>query len=268
MTYFAPGVRAWLVAMFALLGAMHMAGCAGGGGLQDLKTASDQTEADRRARVRLELATGYFARGQTATALDEVKLALAARPDLPEAFNLRGLIYGAMSEPRLAEESFRRALQLAPRDGDAMHNFGWFLCQQGRFSDADAMFARTLELPQYRDVPRTLLAQGVCLGRAGRWLEAEATLSRSYELDPANPFAGYHLSETLYRRGEYARALFYLRRVLQRPEFASPQVLWLGVRLERRVGDVVGMRSLAEQLRERHPMSPETLLLEKGRFDD
>jgi type IV pilus assembly protein PilF len=46
----------------------------------DVKTSSDQTDADRRARVRMELAAGYFTRGQTSTALDEVKLALAARP--------------------------------------------------------------------------------------------------------------------------------------------------------------------------------------------
>jgi len=33
-------------------------------------TESDQTEADRRARVRMELASGYYARGQFETALD------------------------------------------------------------------------------------------------------------------------------------------------------------------------------------------------------
>ena len=44
---------------------------------------------------RLELAALYFARGQYETALDEIKLALVARPDLAAAFNLRGLIYAA-----------------------------------------------------------------------------------------------------------------------------------------------------------------------------
>jgi type IV pilus assembly protein PilF len=125
-----------LVAMLvAALGALS--GCAstpGQGPLEDLKTSSDQTDADKRARVRLELAAGYFSRGQATTALDEVKLALAARPDLPEAFNLRGLIYASMGEPRLAEESFRRALQLAPRDADVMNNYAWFLCQAGRLA--------------------------------------------------------------------------------------------------------------------------------------
>lgn len=94
-------VRARAGVLVALLVAalVALSGCASApeqGTLEDLKTSSDQTDADRRARVRMELAAGYFARGQATTALDEVKLALAARPDMPEAFNLRGLIYASM----------------------------------------------------------------------------------------------------------------------------------------------------------------------------
>jgi HAD superfamily hydrolase (TIGR01509 family) len=83
----------------------------------DLRTASDQTGADKRARVRVELAGAYFGRGQTAIALDEVKLALVAKPDMPEALNLRGLIYASLGELQLAEESFRRALALCGYGG-------------------------------------------------------------------------------------------------------------------------------------------------------
>ncbi|MGZ7222968.1 hypothetical protein ACXWPH_10230, partial [Streptococcus pyogenes] len=65
-------------------------------GDREIKTDSDQTDADRRAAIRLELAQGYFSRGQFTTALDELKLALQAKPDMREAVNLRGLIYAAM----------------------------------------------------------------------------------------------------------------------------------------------------------------------------
>jgi len=248
-----------------------LSGCAstpGQGPLEDLKTSSDQTDADKRARVRMELAAGYFSRGQATTALDEVKLALAARPDLPEAFNLRGLIYASMGEPRLAEESFRRALQLAPRDADVMNNYAWFLCQAGRLAESDVLFRQALAQPQYRDTVRTLMAQGICLARAQRWPEAEAALSRAYELDPGNPVSGFHLSDFLFRKGEYERARFYIRRVNQRGEFASPQSLWLAVRVERRLGDVAAMRLWGQQLQERFPQSSETLMYERGRLDE
>src|SRR6218665_283822 len=123
--------------------ALLMAACAAPAGSPQAPTAvrrtdSDQTDADRRAGVRMELAAGYFARGQFNTALDEIKQALAVKPEMREAINLRGLVYAAMGEPQLADESFKRALTLYPRDADTLHNYGWLLCQQQRWGLADA----------------------------------------------------------------------------------------------------------------------------------
>ena len=231
-------------------------------------TAADQGDPERRARVRLELAGLYFSRGQTATALDEVKRAVAAKPDLAEAYSLRGLIYAGMGEAALAEESFQRALQLAPRDCDTLHNYGWFLCQQGRYPEADAQFSTAVAQPQYRDAVRTLLVQGVCQARAGRWPEAERTLSRSYELDPTNPVTAYNLSDVLMRRGELERARFYVGRINAVPEQATAQSLWLAARIERGLGNQASLQDLGRQLRERFPQSTEALQFERGRFDD
>ncbi len=231
-------------------------------------TNADQGDADKRARVRLELAGLYLGRGQNDTALEEVKRALAAKPDLPEAYNLRGLIYAAMGDAAQAEESYQRALQLAPRDGDVMHNYGWFLCQQRRWPEAEAQFGAALALPQYRDSMRTLLAQGVCQARAGRWQDAERTLSRSYELDPSNPVTAYNLSEVLMRRGELERARFYIARINSRPELSSAQSLWLAARIERRLGNLQAVQEFGRKLQERYPESNEVLLYERGRFDD
>jgi type IV pilus assembly protein PilF len=254
--------------------AMMLAGCttttasrstAAGG---EIRTSSDATSADRRASVRMELASAYFARGQYTTALDEVKAALAAKPELPEAFSLRGLIYASLGQPELAEQSFRRALQLAPRDAATMQNFGWFLCQQQRYAEADAQFMRALEQPQYRDAPRTLLAQGLCQARAGNLAQAERTLSRAYEQDPTNPAIAFNLSEVLMRIGELERARFYIRRVNSQPEQSNAQTLWLAARIEYRLGNMAGVQQFGNQLRERFPQSTEALQFERGRFDD
>jgi len=225
-------------------------------------------DADRRAKVRLELASLYFGRGQNTTALEEVNKAMAARNDLPEAYTLRGLIHGAMGDLALADQDFLRALQLAPRDGDTRHNYGWFLCQQQRFEDADRQFTDALAQPQYRDTVRTLLAQGVCQARAGRWADAERTLSRSYQLDPTNPVTAYNLSDVLLRRGELERARFYIGRINTQPDLTSAQSLWLALRIERRLGNLQGMRDAGRKLQERFPEAPEVLLFEQGRFDE
>ena len=235
---------------------------------RDVVTASDQTDGERRARVRLELAIAYFGRGMNTTALDEVKQAITAKPDMAEAHSLRGLIYGALDEPQLAEDSFKRALSLAPRDGDVMHNYGWFLCQQQRFAEADAQFSQAVQSPTYRDTIRTLLAQGVCQARNNRLSEAERTLARAYELDPSNPATAVNLSEVLYKEGEYERARFYIRRVNTIENLSNAQTLWLAIRIEKKLAQNAQVQILGNQLRNRFPDAPETLLYEKGRFDE
>ena len=129
-------------------------------GTRDHVTQSDETDASRRARVRLELAGAYFGRGQMTTALDEVKKSIAADPNVSAAFNLRGLIYGSLGDHRLAEESFRQALRIDPRDADSMQNFGWYLCQQARFGEAHALFLQALAIPQYQDTMSDELEDG------------------------------------------------------------------------------------------------------------
>lgn len=252
----------------ALLGATLLTtGCATAPQGADLRTASDMTDADRRARLRLELAAGYFSRGQFETALDEVKQAIAARPDIAEAYALRGLIYASLNQPELADDSFRRALQLDPRNPDTLHNHGWYLCQLQRWDEAFAQFDAAVAQPQYRDVPRSLLAKGICEARAGRAAAAERTLTRSYELDPANPGTAFNLAEVLFSLGEFERARFYLRRINEQPATANAQTLWLAARVEHRLGNTSGARSFGEELRRRFPQSPESLRYERGQFD-
>jgi len=234
----------------------------------ELRTASDQTDDDRRAAVRMELAALHYGRGQYTTALDEIKLALQSKPDLGPAFSLRALVYASMGEDALADESFNRALQINPRDTGAMHNRAWFLCQRNRYAEADALFEQVLAFPQYRDTQRTLMTQGVCLARAGKLDEAERKLSRAYELDPASPTTALNLSEVLYRRGEYERARFYIRRVNQREEISNAQTLWLALRIENRMGNRSGVEDFGRQLRNRFPQAAETLAYERGRLDE
>ena len=264
--------RPWLPALMMIAA---LAGCAtrttvtetiGDG--KDIITASDESDASKRARLRMELASGYFGRGQMTTALDQVKLALQADPTLSEAYNLRGLIYANLGDEKLAEDSFRRALQLNPRDADTMQNFGYFLCQKKRYPEATAMFDQALAVPQYRDQSRTLLTKGVCEAFAGQLAESEATLVRAYQLDPLNPSTSVNLAGVLYRRGDYERARFYIRRVNSNPQFAGSQTLWLAARIEQRLGNRSGAQELGDQLRRNFPDSREAASFSQGQFDE
>ena len=233
----------------------------------ELVTDSDESPQRRRARLRLELASSYFEADKTNIALDEIKQSLAADPDFGDAYNLRGLIYMRLGDNDLAEQSFRRAVQLNPRDGNAMHNQAWLLCQQKRYDEADKVFAQTIALPAYTNSARTLMAQGICQVRAGRPADAERTLVHAYELDPGNPITGFTLATLLRQRGDLDRARFYIRRV-NNGEYATAESLWLGMRIERRLNDNVAVSQLGEQLRKRFPGSREAAAYDSGAFDE
>nr|WP_048440905.1 type IV pilus biogenesis/stability protein PilW [Caenimonas sp. SL110] len=255
-------------AFSALAGCTTPMNAAGGsGGQRDIITESDEPDSRRRARIRMELAVGYFEQGQTTVALDELKQVITQDPTFPDAYNLRGLIYMRLNDNRLAEESFRRAVTLNPNDPNVQHNLGWLMCQTGRYDEAKRSFDVVMSNATYTGRAKTLMAQGVCEVRAGKLAEAERSLARSYELDAANPVTGFNLANLLYKRGDYTRAQFYIRR-LNNSDMANSETLWLGIKVERRMNDMVALRQLGEQLKKRYAQSREAGLYERGSFDE
>lgn len=264
----------WCFLAFSLLGAVT--GCATrsdgiGWGFRssagDIMTASDEPEARKRARIRLELALGYFEQGQTTVALDELKQSLAIDPAFAPAHNLRGLIYMRLNDLRTAEEGFRRALQLSPRDPGVMHNLAWLLCQQSRWPEAFQRFEQTLSDPQYMERAKTFRALGLCQARAGLPVEAERSLMQSFEYDAGNPVTSFNLASLLYQRGEFVRSRFYLRR-LNNGDLANAETLWLGIKVERALDNREAVLQLSAQLTKRFPQARETAAFERGAFDE
>jgi type IV pilus assembly protein PilF len=261
----------WLAAaaLASALGSL-LAGCATQQNQEthaDAVSSVEEPENRKRARIRLELAAGYYQEGKIDIALDELKQVIATDPTLPDAYNLRALIYMGLGDNKQAEDSFRRALALNPRDANTHHNYGWMQCQTGRYAEATRSFEQALAVPIYADRPKTWMAMGLCQARAGQRAEAERSLARSYELDAGNPITGYNLARLLFLRGEYTRAQFYIRR-LNNSELANAESLWLGIKVEQRMNDNDAMGQLSEQLRKRFPQSRERQALDRRAFDE
>lgn len=257
----------------ALCFAALFSGCASksdsgtGASQAEILTESDEPDTRKRARIRLELAVGYFEQGQTTVALDELKQSLSADPNFSDAHNLRGLIYMRLNDPRLAEESFKRALVINPRDPNVLHNYGWMLCQQARFTESQQALSQAIASPLYGGRAKSWMAQGLCQVKAGQAAQGEASLIKSYELDPSNPVTGFNLASLFYQRNEFARAQFYVRR-LNNSEFANAESLWLGVKVERRMENRDAMQQLVVQLKKRFGQSRELAAFERSAFDE
>jgi len=233
----------------------------------DLVTASDETEARKRARIRLELAINYFSEGTTNSALDELKQSIAVDPGLFEAHNLRGLIYLRLNEFSLADDSFRQALVLNPKAATVQHNYGLLLCQQGRMAAAADMFSAALANPTYNERAKTWMIQGLCQAKAGQAQAAETSLLNAYQIDPGNPVVAYNLGVGMYKRGEYPQAQRYLSR-LNNSDLANAESLWLGAKAAKAMGDAQALRTLGQTLVQRFPSSKESLWLERQSFNE
>jgi type IV pilus assembly protein PilF len=270
----------WWPILLASVAVTQLAGCAAqqgasseqgnsnvSAGKTDIVTESDEPEVRRRARLRLELASGYFEAGQTTVALDEVKQALAADPTYVNAWNIRGLIYMRLGEFQVAEESFKRGLSISARDANLAHNYGWMLCQRGRYAEAFPYFSMALANPTYGERAKTLMTQGLCQMHAGNRAEAERSLLKAYELDAGNPVTGYNLALLLYQRADNVRAQFYIRR-LNNTELANAETLWLGVKVERRMKNAEDMQQLGDQLKKRFPQSREASSYDRSAWDE
>lgn len=237
------------------------------GGRTEIVTESDESSERKRARIRVELALGYFEQGKSNIALDEIKQAIVADPTFSDAYSLRGLVYMRLSDFGFAEESFNKALSFKPQDANVLHNLGWLKCQQALYPQALKYFSQAIANPFYGERAKTWMAQGLCQARAGMAQEAEASLLKSYEYDAGNPVTGFNLANLLYQRGDFVRAQFYIRR-LNNSDLANAESLWLGIKVENRMGNVDAVMQLATQLEKRFPQSKEATFYRRGAFNE
>ncbi len=230
-------------------------------------TTGDESNQRLRARVHTELAANYFGIGNVAVALEEVQEALKADRNYGPAHNVAGLVYAQLKEDRRAEESFQRALAINPGDSDARHNYGEFLCQRKQEREAIRQFVLAVRNPLYPTPERSYVNAGVCARRVGDTAGATEFFQHALKVRPNQPQALYQMADLSYARGDYGEAKSYLGRLTQVVPAANAETLWLGVRVERRLGDRISEASYALQLRNRFPDSREARALLAGQYE-
>lgn len=255
-------MKSWLAAVIGLL----LGACAQTPGDSLGREGQSGAAENPRARIHTELAAQYFLRGQHAVALQGLDEALKADANYAPAHNMLGLVYGDLREDAKAEASFKRAIALQRNYSEAHNNYGWFLCQRGRYDAALAQFETALTNPLYASPERALTNAGICSLQKGDLVAAEDYLQRALRRMPNQPAALVALAEVHARQGRLVSARNLLKQASAVSEL-NAQGLWLGVRVERQLGDRTSEASYASQLQRRFPDSEETHWLRTGQYD-
>ena len=219
-----------------------------------------------RARVHTELAAGYYQIRNMSVALAEVNQALRAEPDYGPAHNVAGLIHAELRQDELARQHFEQALRANPVDPDANNNYGRFLCDRKREAEAVKYFLAALQNPLYQNRESSYINAGVCSRRRGDDKAAGDFFMRALKVAPNHPQALYQLADLAYERGAYDEAKAYLVR-LEAVSTPAAEVLWLGLRIERRLGDRNAEATYGQQLRRHFPDSKEARALLAGTYE-
>lgn len=261
--------------MHVVLVASVVAGCAGqNGGTEGAQAPSPNAggviaeikDARTRAKAHTELAAAYYEGGNMSVALEELRAAVAADPNYAPIYNVQGLVEMDLKDNAAAEASFQRGLKLAPQDPDTNHNYGWFLCQTGREDQSIQWFLNAVRNPLYSTPARSYTAAGRCLqNRNPR--EAASYFERALRLEPNHPQALLPYAELLYKRGQIKQAKELVVRFGKLVGEPTAESLWLGVRIERKLGDRAAETSYATQLRRRFANSSEYQALLRGDYD-
>lgn len=246
-----------------------------GCGAQPLQPTSDRTvsttsdtdqDARGRARIHTDLSVAYLEIRNLGVALEEAGIAQRADPSYAPAFNVAGLIHIELKDDRMADESFRQALRINPRDADTNNNYGTFLCQRKREADGIKHFLLAISDPLYQFPDRSFVNAGVCARKRGDLADAENYFRSAVKVRPNQVQALFQLADLAYSTGKFPEARSHLAQLNQAAR-GSPEILWLMLRTERRIGHSVNVDSLMHQLSTNFPQSKEAEALAAGKFD-
>jgi type IV pilus assembly protein PilF len=231
-----------------------------------VRVQQDQITPRQRAEIHAELAAGYYERAQMDIALEELAIAERIDPTYTRIYNLYGLIHAVMGELPRAEAQFRRALELAPNDPETRHNWGWYLCTHGRARESIPEFEVAIRNPLYRTPEIALVNAGKCSASIGDVAAADQYFRRALQLRPNDATAAYNLALTSYRSQRLPESRALMKIVMQTNN-PAPEALFLGMCVERKLGDRAAEQSYVTQLRNRYPDSAETRAIASGACD-
>ncbi len=110
---------------------------------EESRTGPTATEIE--AVLKLRSAGDAVARGDVASALEDLEAALRLKPDYVEALYQRGVVLALAGKAAEARADFERVVDLDPADSRALNNLGCLCFGEGDVAGAEEVFKRAIE---------------------------------------------------------------------------------------------------------------------------
>lgn len=207
---------------------------------------------------KTRLAIEYMNLGDRRSAVASIEEAINARSNNEVAWMIKGLIYQTFKVNDTAEQSFRRALSIAPNSAEINNSYGWFLCKSmNQPQAAIAYFDKALADPTYPTPNLAHMNKGICRGKMGNYAAAAADIARARALNPQNPTPIKEMARIKLMEGNSQQAQELMNKYQSMVEVLGPDDLLLGWKIAKARGDNQAAFEYEAQLRSRYPASDE-----------
>ena len=230
----------------ALLGAV-LAGCASQQAVQQRHDA---------AIYNTELGIAYLRRGDLAVAQTKLDRALEENSDDPNVHSARALLFARLQDPKHADEEFREALRLAPKNPDFQNNYAVYLCSIGRVDEGVQSFLKAARNPLYMTPELAYDNAGVCLRTVHKDVEATQMFTDALTIRPNFAQALWQLADLDFSQGKLEQARREIDTFLGTNQ-ETPDLLLLAVKVTRAQGDRLDAELYARRLQLDFPDSAE-----------
>jgi type IV pilus assembly protein PilF len=238
--------------------AICLAGCTS-------NTDVNKPQPEKAAEINLELGVEHLRKGNLQQAKDKIDRALEQNPRYGRAQLVAGMLYNRLGDQRKAESHYERAISLEPQNPEFKNNYAVYLCQQKKYERGQKIALQAAADPLYKTPEAAYLNAGNRALGAGDMKGAEDNFRKSLAVRPRFGEALFQMADLEYRQTEYMSARAFLERYLEVGR-TSPDTLWLGVRIERGLGNKAQAQHYAERMKTEYPSAAQTKeLLESER---
>lgn len=238
-------------AFAALAAALLLAGCA------NQQVVEQRHDA---AIYNTELGIAYMRRGNLAIAQTKLDRAVQENPDDPDVHSARALLFSRLGDPKQADQEFREALRLAPKNPDFQNNYAIYLCSVGRIDDGVQTFLKAAHNPLYLTPELAYDNAGVCLRSAHRDAEAVQMFTNALTIRPGFAQAVWQLADLDFTQGKLVQARHDIDIFLGSNQ-ETPDLLLLAVKVMRAQGDRLDAELYARRLQLDFPDSAQARAL-------